>query len=379
MAGKGKEKKKKAKAQQKQEPDLTLRDVLKLFVKMPPSTGVDSLRLRFHWALLVLPFIAFAFSYFGKFLVNTTVRWSTKQYGGFAFLINEKFKESKVDIAFVIAIEIFVLGFCLYQSDLNIGATLILSLFALINNQMFSLLVIPSFSLVFLTSIVSISLFNFAIHYNIGSLMWIALSVSGGCVAGIAHAARPEAISLIFIEFFLFLCCFVRRMLSFGEASMDQLMKTLGMLSQIFVVATPFFFISGILNQLAPSSPSLSMSESVMFRRAFMDDWAAFPLFLFAIFMTSKMEVTFNFMAVSLCILLGAIACVVLPIESVDEPVAGKLFLFKVLMLLFTSLVFGSSHKQSMQTVLSLILSLLNIATYDYEIIRKALSTNDEL
>ena len=319
--------------------DTPVNPLMALFSR-EPSKICDDYKFAFHWLLLLLPVIAFAMITVLR-PYTQAINPPAKQFSPLAFLINDIFKAYSIDSAVVPSLSISLLGLALYQQRISVFAAMILALFPLLNRPMFSLLLVPSFSVFFLALVIGMSLAFLSTHFPVTSFAWMFICIFASALLGSAFYIRPDSIGPEAMMFLSILANIIIYSMKHVKADFEFIAKFLSMNTQIFTVAFPFLAVSFLFGDIPAPEISFFLSEPSVFIRVLTNDiFGYFPLFV-SLLMLWKMERNVTSLVCVFSCLIASVIALFVPVEGIDSPVEGKLLSIKTLMLFLTSTVFG--------------------------------------
>ena len=315
-------------------------NIWEIVFQREPSTPVDGYRFRFHWGLLLLPLIAAGLSVAMKPLAEP-VQPPTEKFCELGFVINAWFRDSGVDVAVVVAVAVFVLGVGLYQQGVHVVVAVVLALFPFMNRQMLSMMMVPSFACYFAVSVSGMCLAMASLHFRVTSYLWLVLCVLASALFGVALYIRPEAVALEAVLQLGLLGQIVQAAIKGFNGGFAFVVKFVSMNTQVFTVGFPFVAVGILFGDIAGAEISYVMTEPRLFAKAFADDMFGYGLLIASLLILWKMERSFLMLVCVFACVVSCVLVIVVPMEGIDSPVAGKLLTLKLIMLFLAATVFG--------------------------------------
>ena len=336
--------------------DLNIWEIL---FQREPSTPVDGYRFRFHWGLLLLPLVAAGLAVAMKPLAEP-VQPPTEKFCQLGFVINTWFRDSMV----VVAVAVFILGVGLYQQGVHVVVAVVLALFPFMNRQMLSMMMVPSFACYFAVSVSGMCLAMASLHFRVTSYLWLVLCVLASALFGVALYIRPEAVALEAVLQFGLLGQIVQAAIKGFNGGFAFVVKFLSMNTQVFTIGFPFVAVGILLGDIAGAEISYVMSEPRLFVKAFADDMFGYGLLIASLMVLWKMERSFLALVCVFACVVSCVLVIVVPMEGIDSPVAGKLLTLKLIMLFLAATVFGRMRSGRLAVVIPVVAAVSSCLCY---------------
>lgn len=347
---------------ERQSPVEALCSLFSTMFKRPSSRRIHDYHIRFHWLLLALFPVAFAVAVLAGHFTVPFEKIPIKETSGVAFSIDAAFDGRAYVAEAGVAAGVMLLGVSVYQVNFDLTVAMAIALFPVLDQTIVRMLLIPSYAVLFVCLVMGIAPVWLSLHYAVSSWIWLIFSCVSSVLLSIAHTIRPEAMG---VAAFLFVVFYAR--LGYSMLQKELVLKTvidlIGESSQVAAVGGPFV-VAGSLIFRNGTVTRYTMSEVSSFLAVGAESWPSWILFAVAFVCLYRMPRRFTDVMLAFALLIGAVVIIVVPMESMEAPVETKILLSKLLLVHFSSVVFGNTRVKRIRMFVFGSIGIVAVASY---------------
>jgi hypothetical protein len=333
-----------------------LQSLFRFLMYRPSSTPLPGFHLKFSYLLLLLLPLCYVFADILELYIISPRPLPSQSSNPLAFNINSFCLSRGIDSGGYLPLCSFLLGFFLYQFHLPLVCVFLLSLFPLFDFGLYSQLMVPSFAAVFALLVIGTFSCWVSLFFRLCCYVWLLLSLLAAVAFLVASSIRPEcavASAVVLVVFYgrlVDLWCRKR-----ARPSWKWKLRLISLASQQLTIGGPVIIVILWLRETTGTAAvAVAWSAAREYEREFREGyetvltWMVVASAFVAVWFIERRVVVVLFVA---AVGIAGVALPFVPFESQDEAVGGKLFSMKVLLLLFTALVFGLTELNRTCTV----------------------------